>query len=133
MKAVNNAQVEIKNPIIRETKDIIPTHTISIFCGPRTSSAVTLISDNMLLFSLIKKCINKKENTSNRDKNIRKIENCKIFEAEKIYHITDKNPLIAVRNCTRKNTDKTHIDKAIFFRKFVFDIIISQNSNNCKC
>lgn len=107
------------------TKLIKKIPTVSIRGGPSISSAVVVWSRNEKLFPFIKKCINKKKNSANGDKNIRKIKNCKIFEAEKIYHITDKNPLIAVRNGTRKNTDKTRIDKAIFFREFMFDIIIS--------
>ncbi len=69
------------------------------------------------------------EKNSDRDKYIRKIQDCKVFHSNKIHNISNKNTLIRMRQGSSYNEHVPRIEKSRFFRIFDMGILIEHSEN----
>ena len=68
----------------------IPTQTISYFGGMRYSSSEVLVCFSRSDID------EEDEKNSDRDKYIRKVQDCKVFHGNKIHHMSHKNTFIGM-------------------------------------
>ena len=97
--------------VIRADRNTMKRPTVSYFGGPRSSSVVRLS-----MFSVIVDIGVDDEKCSYRNKYIRNIQNGKIFNRDKVYHMSDENTLICMRDRSRKYSDICRIEKSRVFR-----------------
>ena len=117
-----NTKIPIRNPVTRESIVIREKPTISTFGGPRTSSVLTVILSRLI--SSIEYIVTEYTKSPDRNKYIRKVQDCKVFYRDEVYNMPDEYTFVCMRQRSGKYKGISDIKQFRLFGEFLMDILI---------